>query len=160
MSAGVLFAASSVLSAVQSYQQGQQQAAMYEIQALQTQAEGERKALEYELRANETLRNLRKTLAANVARGFSGGVNGLEGSSKLIETISTKEAGRDLMFDIANAKNAILTANTQADIYNESASYAKRSGILDSAASLAMAGYGYKQLGGKSPFGTWGFNIG
>jgi len=151
MSAGAFFVGSSLLSAYQSYQQGKAQEAMYDIQALQAQAEGERKALEYELRANDTLRALRQRNAANIARGYGGGVVGLEGSSKLIETVNNREAGRDLMFDIANTKNAILQGNTQSEIYSTSADVARRSGILDAGAKLAMAGYAYKQVGGN-PF--------
>lgn len=152
MSAPVLFTASTLLSAYQSYQQGRAQEAMYDVQALQATAESERKALEYELRANDTLRSLRQRNAANLARGYGGGVVGLEGSSKLVETVNNREAGRDLMFDINNTKNAILQGQTQSEIYSTSADIAKRSGILDAGAKLAMAGYGYKQIGGN-PFG-------
>lgn len=156
MSAPVFFAASSVLSAYQSYQQGQNQAVMFELQSMQSIAEGERKALEYELRANDTLRSLRQRNAANIARGYGGGVVGLEGSSKLVETVNNREAGRDLMFDVTNAKNAILQGNVQSEIYEQSASMAKRSGLLDAGISLATGAYAYKQLGGKNPFGDWG----
>jgi len=153
MSAPVLFTASTLISAYQSYQQGLAQEAMYDVQALQVTAESERKALEYELRANDTLKLLRQRNAANLARGYGGGVVGLEGSSKLVETVNNKEAGRDLMFDISNTKNAILQGQTQSEIYSTSADIARRSGILDAGAKLAMAGYGYQQIG------TWGFNV-
>lgn len=152
MSAPVLFTASTLLSAYQSYQQGRAQEAMYDVQALQATAESERKALEYELRANDTLRALRQRNAANIARGYGGGVVGLEGSSKLVETVNNREAGRDLMFDISNTKNAILQGQTQSEIYSTSADMARQSGILDAGAKLAMAGYSYKQVGGN-PFG-------
>lgn len=142
-----LFVGSTLLSAYQGYQQGRAQEAMYEVQALQAQAEGERKALEYELRANDTLRALRQRNAANLARGYGGGVVGLEGSSKLIETVNNREAGRDLMFDISNTKNAILQGQTQSEIYDTSADIARRTGILDAGSKLLMAGYAYKQLG-------------
>lgn len=144
--------ASSLLGAYQSYQQGRAQEAMYDVQALQATAESERKALEYELRANDTLRELKRRNAANLSRGYAGGVVGLEGSSKLVETVNTKEAGRDLMFDINNTKNALLQGNVQSEIYSTSADIARRSGILDAGSKLLMAGYGYKQIGGN-PFG-------
>jgi hypothetical protein len=143
-----LFVGSTLLSAYQSYQQGRAQSAMYDIQALQARAEAERKSLEYELRANDTLRSLRQRNAANLARGYGGGVVGLEGSSKLVETVNNKEAGRDLMFDISNTKNAILQGNTQSEIYNTSANIAMQSGILDAGSKLIMAGYAYNQIGG------------
>lgn len=143
-----LFVGSTLVSAYQSYSQGRAQEAMYEVQALQAQAEGERKALEYELRANDTLRTLRQRNAANLARGYGGGVVGLEGSSKLIETVNNREAGRDLMFDISNTRNAILQGNTQSEIYDTSADIARRSGILDAGSKLLLAGYAYNQIGG------------
>ena len=148
MSAPVLFTASTLISAYQSYQQGLAQEAMYDVQALQVTAESERKALEYELRANDTLKLLRQRNAANLARGYGGGVVGLEGSSKLVETVNNREAGRDLMFDINNAKNAILQGQTQSEIYSTSADIARRSGILDAGSKLIMAGYAYNQIGG------------
>ena len=151
MSAPVLFAASTALGAYQSYQQGRAQEAMYDVQALQATAEGERKALEYELRANDTLRELRKRNAANITRAYGGGVVGLEGSAKLVEKVNNQQAARDLMFDITNTKNALLQGNVQSEIYNTSADIARKSGILDSAAQLGMAAYGYKSLGGKFP---------
>jgi len=142
-----LFVGSTLLSAYQGYQQGRAQEAMYDVKAIEVLAETERKALEYELRANQTLRELRQRNAANLARGYGGGVVGLEGSSKLIETVNNREAGRDLMFDISNTKNAILQGQTQSEIYDTSADIARRTGILDAGSKLLMAGYAYKQLG-------------
>ena len=147
MSATALLVASTALSAYQSYQQGVAQKAMYDVQAMQATAESERKALEYELRANDTLRDLQKRNAANIARAYGGGVDGLSGSSKLMEKVNNKQAGRDLMFDVVNTKNALLQGTTQSEIYQTSGKIAKQSGILDAAAKLGMAGYEYKKTG-------------
>jgi hypothetical protein len=120
---------------------------MYDIQALQAQAEGERKALEYELRANDTLRELKKRIAANVASKFSGGVSGLDGSAALINAVSSREAGRDLQFDYVNARNAILTGDTNASIADTSGQIAYRSGVLSAGIKLGETIYKYEKLG-------------
>lgn len=140
--------ASTAFSAVQSIQQGRNQKAMYDLQAKQAQAEGERRALEYEQRANDTLRNLRRSLSANVASRFSGGVSGLDGSAKLIDTISTTEAARDIMFDVSNAKNAVLGGQTQGDIYDMSGKMAMQSGLLDAGMKLGEGAYKFYQVSG------------
>jgi len=142
-----LFVGSTLLSAYQSYQQGRAQSAMYDIQALQARAEAERKSLEYELRANDTLRELKKRIAANVASKFSGGVSGLDGSAALINAVSSREAGRDLQFDYVNARNAILTGDTNASIADTSGQIAYRSGVLSAGIKLGETIYKYEKLG-------------
>lgn len=143
-----LLAASTAFSVYSSYQQGQSQKAMYKLQGLQAEAEGERKALQYEQRANDTLRNLNRSLSANVASRFAGGVSGLDGSAKLIDQISTQDAARDIMFDVSNARNAILGGQTQADIYDASGSIAQQSGLLDAGVKLGEAAYKFYQTSG------------
>jgi hypothetical protein len=134
-------AASSVFSAFSSMSQGKSQQAMYNLQAMQTKADSARKALQYEERANETLRKLNSNNAATVARGYAGGIVGLEGSSKLIAAINTREAGRDYQTDLSNAANAMLSGNAQADIYGSSADIATRGGVLDAATKIATGAY-------------------
>jgi len=142
-----LMVGTSLLSAYQSYQQGQAQKAMYGIEAIQAQAEAERKSLEYELRANDTLKELRRRLAANVASKFSGGVSGLDGSAALVDAISSREAGRDLQFDYINARNAILTGDTNASIADTSGQIAAQSGLLNAGIKLGESAYMYSVLG-------------
>jgi hypothetical protein len=132
---------STLMSASQSMTQAKSQAAMYRLQAMQTQADAARKALAYEQRANETLRKLNSNNAATVARGYAGGIQGFEGSSKLVATVNTREAGRDFNTDLNNAANAILGGNAQADIYGNAADIATRGGVLDAATKLATGGY-------------------
>ncbi len=90
---------------------------------------------------NETLRKLNTANAATVARGFAGGIQGFEGSSKLRVTVNTREAGRDYETDLSNAANALLAGNAQADIYGNAADIAVRGGLLDAATKLATGGY-------------------
>lgn len=132
---------STLMSASQSMSQAKNQAAMYRLQAMQTEADAARKALAYEQRANETLRKLNSANAATVARGFAGGVVGLEGSSKLRVTVNTRDAGRDFETDLSNAANSILAGNAQSDIYGNAADIATRGGLLDAATKIATGGY-------------------
>jgi len=138
-------AASSVFSAFSSFSQGKSQQAMYRLQAMQTQAEASRKALQYEERANETLRKVTSANAANASRRYAGGVLGLEGSAKLVETMNLKEAGRDFMADISNASNALMTGSTQADIFGTAGKIAARGGLLDAAGKLATGAYEFSK---------------
>jgi hypothetical protein len=132
-----LTVASTAMSASQSMSQAKNQQAMYKLQAMQTEAESARKALQYEQRANETLRKVTAANAANVSRRYAGGVLGLEGSAKLIETMNMREAGRDFMMDIDNASNALMTGSAQSDIFGTAGDIAGRSGRLDALSKLA-----------------------
>jgi hypothetical protein len=138
-------AASSAFSAFSSFSQGKSQESMYKLQAMQTQADSARKALQYEERANETLRRVTAANAANVSRRYAGGVLGLEGSSKLIETMNLKEAGRDFMADISNASNALMTGSTQADIFGTAGKIAARGGLFDAVGKLATGAYEFSK---------------
>jgi hypothetical protein len=141
-SPSLLFSAGSTLfGAAQSMSQASNQNAMYRLQAMQVQADSSRKALAYEQRANETLRRLNANNASTIARGFAGGIQGLEGSSKLIASVNTREAGIDYMTDISNASNALMAGSTQANIFGTSGEMAARSGSLDAAFKLATGAF-------------------
>lgn len=139
-------AAGQVFSAVSSFSQGRSQKALYNLQAMQTEAEAKRKALEYETRANETLRKVNIANSANIAKRYSGGVLGLEGSAKLIETINFREGGKDFLNDLTNATNAIMTGSIQADIYDIAGKTAARSGLFDAAGKLATGAYEFSKV--------------
>lgn len=139
-------AASSAFSAVSSFSQGRSQQAIYNLQAMQTKAESARKALEYETRANETLRKVTTANSANIAKRYSGGVLGLEGSAKLIETINFREGGKDFLNDLTNATNAIMTGSIQSDIYEVAGETAARSGLFDAAGKLATGAYEFSKV--------------
>jgi hypothetical protein len=131
-----LTVASTVVSASQSMSQAKSQKAMYDLQAKQTEADAARKALAYEQRGNETLRKITSANASSVARGYGGGVVGLEGSSKLMQTINTQQGGKDFLMDMDNAANALMTGSTQADIYGTAGDIAMRGGAFDAASKL------------------------
>lgn len=132
-----LLAASTAFSVMQQQQQAKAQAAMYDIQAKTAIAQGERKALQYEQRANDTFR---RVLASNAsANAFR--------KSDVVFTANLRNAGRDMMNDISNARFAILGGNTQSEVDMLASDVASRSGMLSSAAKIAETGYGLYKTG-------------
>lgn len=132
-----LLAASTAFSVMQQQQQAKAQAAMYDIQAKTAIAQGERKALQYEQRANETRR---RVLAANASANA-------HRKADIVFTANLRNAGRDIMNDISNARFAILGGNTQSEINSLASDIASQSGMLSSAAKIAETGYGLYKTG-------------
>ena len=100
-------------------------------------AQGERKALQYEQRANETLR---RVIAANAsANAFR--------KADVVFTANLRNAGRDMMNDISNARFAILGGNTQSEVDMLASDVASRSGMLSSLAKITETGYGLYKTG-------------
>jgi len=132
-----LLAASTTFSVMQQQQQARAQAAMYDIQAKTAVAQGERKAAQYEQRANETLR---RVIAANAsANAFR--------KADVVFTANLRNAGRDIMNDISNARFAILGGNTQSEVDMLASDVASRSGMLSSLAKITETGYGLYKTG-------------
>lgn len=146
----VLSAASSALSAVQALRQGQAQSAMYESQGEMALANAERQAVNAELQANEVLRNLQRTNAAAIARGFAGGVPGFSGSAKLVQEVNEQYAGRDFKNLQVAAKEKRSFGQIQSMMFQEAADAAVSSSVFDAlstAASGVMTAYKF-QTGG------------
>jgi hypothetical protein len=132
---------STLFSVASSVQQGKAQQEMYKLQAAQTEAEAARKALAYEERANNTLRELNRSNGALIAQGFGGGVKGFSGSTALVTSVNTRNAGIDFQRDLDNASNALTAGNIQSDIYGLAGKNAYRGKLLDAAGKLAAGGY-------------------
>jgi hypothetical protein len=132
---------STLFSAVSSVQQGKAQQEMYKLQAAQTEAEAARKALAYEERANNTLRDLNRSNGALIAQGFGGGVKGFSGSTALVTSVNTRNAGIDFQRDLDNASNALTAGNIQSDIYGVAGKTAYRGKLLDAGTKLLAGGY-------------------
>lgn len=132
---------STLFSAVSSVQQGKAQQEMYKLQAAQTEAEAARKALAYEERANNTLRDLNRSNGALIAQGFGGGVKGFSGSTALVTSVNTRNAGIDFQRDLDNASNALTAGNIQSDIYGVAGETAYRGKLLDAGTKLLAGGY-------------------
>lgn len=130
-------AASTALSAVQALRQGQYQGGMYELQGEMALAKAERDAVNAELQANEVLRNLRRTNAAAIARGFAGGVSGFSGSAKLIQDVNEQYAGRDFKNLQVAAKEKRSFGQIQNMMFQEAADAAVESSIFDALTTVA-----------------------
>jgi len=143
------------LGAIQSYQQGRYQAAMYELQGEMALAKSQRDAVNAEIQANDVLRKLRQTNAAAIARGFAGGVSGFSGSAKLVQDINEKFAGRDFKNLQIAAKEKRSFGEIQKMMFEEAADAAQSSSMFDALSKTAMAAAGaYALMPGGGPVPT------
>lgn len=138
--------AAAVVGAVGSIQQGRAQEQMYKVQAMQTTAQSERKALQYELQANEILRRKREANAAIAARAFAGGVDAFSGSPDLLRAVNDTTAGREFMFSLNNANQALSFGAIEADMLRQAGKQAKKAGYFDAVAKLGMAAATYAKM--------------
>lgn len=143
--------ASSVMSAVGSIQQGKQQSTMYKLQSQQAQLKGSRDALQYEQQANQVLDRLRQTNATAAAKGFSGGVSGFSGSSKLVQEVNAKRAGADVQILQEGAKTAQTFGDIQSAMLTEAADQAITGSYFDAFAKIGTAAYMYNQTAPGTP---------
>jgi len=146
---------SSGLGAIQSYQQGRYQAAMYELQGEMALAKSQRDAVNAEIQANDVLRKLRQINSAAIARGFAGGVSGFSGSAKLVQDINEKFAGRDFKNLQIAAKEKRSFGEIQKMMFEEAADAAQSSSMFDALTKTAMAAAGaYALMPGGGPVPT------
>lgn len=145
--------ASSVFSGLQSIAQGNAQASNYRLQAKVTEMKATREALNYELRATNTLKKLRSANAANVSRGYAGGILGTEGSPLLVQSANSRNAGEEFMRDVDNAKFALTMGEAQANQFLQAADTAQSSGMWGAIGKFAMAGANVYDIYGN-PFAS------
>lgn len=148
-----VFVATKVLGAVNTLQQASAQSSMYKVQAEQAKLEASRKALQYEQRANDTLKKLRESQSAVVARGFASGIIGTQGSPGLVASVNEKVAGEEFIRDLSNASDATTFGQVQSNLLMSASKTAYTSGLLSSAATLGEAAYSYSKIG-KAPTET------
>jgi hypothetical protein len=127
---------------------GNIQSNMYDLQNLQLQANLNMKQLNHEQTSLERLRKLKQINAANLARAYSGGVSGLDGSTKLLETVSGQEYSKDYGTALAQFRTDMVNGNIQSDIYQMAGQEAVNGAYLDAAAKLGNAAYMYSRIGG------------
>ena len=134
-----LFLGSSLLSAGQSYGQGQTMQRQYDIQESQELAKTEILTHRFD--------KLRRIQAANLAKSYAGGVSGLDGSALLMRMVNDQEYGKDEAIDSLNLQNLINTGNVNAGIYATASDRAPRDAMLDAGIKLGTAAYTYSRLG-------------
>lgn len=135
------------LSAMQSIRQGSIMKNQYELQSLQTLADMENKALNWELDNLDKLKKLKTVQAANIARAYAGGIDGLN-SNTMLSTINEQEYGEDYKTSLLNMQNTLTEGKVQGDIYADTARTTMTGSILDAGAKLGEAAYLYGRLGG------------
>jgi hypothetical protein len=82
-----------------------------------------------------------QTLETLIAQGFGGGVKGFSGSTALVTSVNTRNAGIDFQRDLDNASNALTSGNIQSDIYGVAGETAYRGGLLNAGTKLLAGGY-------------------
>ena len=153
--------AATAVSAYGSIRAGQDKKKYYDQIAQQSRVEGERKAIQYQFQANQILQRTNAANAAVVARGFSGGVQGFEGSAGLIQSINNTRGGKEFAFALANADSARRASLIQASLYEQAGVTAEQTGYFDAASKLGMAAITYGQMGSApKPGGTPSFAMG
>jgi len=115
----MLSTGTSVLQGIGALSQGNLMQSQYDLQAQQIQAKNEINKLNYINDANEKARRLMAVNASALAAGYAGGVNGLDGSVKLIMKENEKEYISDLQMaefnqlnndNFADAESSLLRA--------------------------------------------------
>lgn len=146
-----LYGLSTGSSIINTLNQGQYRKSMYEIQDLQLQANVEMKRLNAVNASIDRMKEIHRINAANLAKAYGGGVVGLDGSTKLLETVSGKEYGRDYEIATLDLANDLVAGNVQSDIYKATQEQVVNGSILDAASKFGTATYLYGRLGGN-PF--------
>lgn len=137
------------LSAFQGIKQGQILKDQYKMQQLTTLADMENKKLNWELDNIERLKKLQAINAANIAKSYAGGVEGLD-SSKILNTLNEQEYGEDYKTGLLNYQNILAEGKTNANIYGDASSRATSDAVLNSGIKLGEAAYLYSKIG-KAP---------
>jgi len=137
--------ASTVMSAVGAIDQGKAQADMYKTQAKQAELKASQDALAAERAANKAFEQLLMVNANANARAFAGGVQGLDGSAKLIQIVNTRKAGEDIKDFQQNADSAIKFGQSQSQIFKAAGSAARTSSYYDAITTIGQGAYMYSQ---------------
>jgi hypothetical protein len=145
--APVVYVAAMAAKAIGTYQQGQTQKKLYNLQAQQEQIKGERDKLRYEDAANDVMNKLNATNATISARAASGGVSYFEGSARMLSAVSNKYAGKDFTRAMESGKMAQSMGEAQAGVLRATGEQAAKSATLSMITDLAMAGASMYTMG-------------
>ena len=140
--------AMAVVSAFGSIQEGKAKNDYYKMQAAQTRVESERKAIQSQFKANQILQRINSANATVIARGFAGGVQGLDGSAALIQAVNNTRGGKEFAFELGTGDAIRRGGLIQATLYESAGKTAERAGYFDAAGKLGMAALSYSKVGG------------
>ena len=138
---GLISTGFSGLQAVGAYNRGQFMEQQYEIQAEQMRAEQEINRLNLLRAANDKTRNLLAVNASALAVGFANGVNGFDGSVKLVTKKNEERYLRDISALEFNSKSSELFQDAQSSMLAAAGEEAVRGSRFD---ALYHIGNAYK----------------
>ena len=128
---GLISAGFSGLQAVGAYQRGQYLEEQYKIQAEQVRQEQEIRRLNLLQAANDKTRDLLAINATNVTTGFANGVNGFDGSIKLVTKKNEERYLRDIRALEFNETTSELFADAQSSLLAAAGDEAVRGSKFD-----------------------------
>lgn len=136
------------VSALASYNQGQQQAAAYRLQATNALIEGNQRSIEYQRQGLQVMGRMIETNATINARAAAGGIDPFSGSAGDLSTYAFAKGADEYSWAKQNATSAILQGESTAAAYRTAAGNAESSGTMNAVGSLLM---------GAARFGSiWG----
>jgi len=142
---GLISAGFSGLQSIGAYQRGQYIEQQYEMQAEQMRVDQEIKRLNFLKAANDKTRNLLAANASTVASGFANGVNGLDGSVKLVTKKNEERYLRDISTLEFNETSSELFQDAQSSLLAAAGEEAVRGSKFDALAHIGNAYNIYNQ---------------
>jgi hypothetical protein len=137
-----------VVSAYGSIKAGQDKKDYYNKMADVAKVEADRKAVQYEFQGNQILQRTNAANASAIAKAFSGGVSGFDGSAQLVQQVTNQRGGKEFAFALANADSARRSGLIQASLYQDAGTTAEQTGYFDAAGKLGMAAASASSIGG------------
>jgi hypothetical protein len=138
---GLISTGFSGLQAVGAYNRGQYLEQQYEMQAEQMRADQEINRLNLLRAANDKTRNLLAVNASTLAAGFANGVNGFDGSVKLVTKKNEERYLRDISALEFNSRSSELFQDAQSSLLAAAGDEAVRGSKFD---ALYHIGNAYK----------------
>jgi hypothetical protein len=136
------------VSAYGSIKAGQDKKDYYNKMAEVGKVEADRKAVQYEFQGNQILQRTNAANASAIAKAFSGGVSGFDGSAQLVQEVTNQRGGKEFTFALANADSARRNGLIQASLYEDAGTTAEQTGYFDAAGKLGMAAASASSIGG------------
>ena len=137
--AGVISSLSSGAQAYNAYNTGQTLQSSYDLQATQVLAQAEVDRLNRIEDSRDRLQRLRAINASALTQGYARGVNGLDGSVKLIMKENEKEYIREMQMAEFNESTSIGFANAEASLLAQAGDSAVRGSKVEALGYLGSA---------------------
>ena len=134
-------AASSIMSGLQSWQQGLNQSAATKIKAKQVQLEADVKALNKEQEGVQLARNQQRIAASLVARAAAGNTDPFSGSAALLAQYNESQLGKDLYMLKQQAERYRSYGDVMNALLTEEAKSYEKAGMMGFVGSIGKAAF-------------------